>query len=86
MTDSRKQANETDLSAILADPSLAYDKPMDVVGDPRLDTAQKRRVLEEWKLDAQKLQVAAAEGMDGGEPNMMQRVAYAMAALDETKA
>ena len=47
------------------DPTRFFDRPRAVLDDPRLDAAQKRRILESWALDAQRLSESEAENMPG---------------------
>lgn len=58
-------AEPFDLESAVLNPTRYYAHPMDVLGDARLDTAQKRRVLESWVLDAQLLADAEGENMPG---------------------
>jgi hypothetical protein len=66
----------------IGDPTREYAKPMDVVNDPRLDTEQKRRILESWKKDAELLSTAQDENMAGGERTQLQDVSIALTELE----
>jgi hypothetical protein len=68
----------------IADPTKKYGSPMDVVNDPRLDTDQKRCILESWKKDAELLSTAAAENMAGGESAQLQDVSLALDKLEKS--
>lgn len=69
-----------DIENATKDPASSFDSPDAVSAHPNLTTAQKIKILEKWKLDAELLATAANESMAGGEPNMLQRVS---ALLDE---
>ena len=58
-------AEPFDLESAALNPTRFYARPKDVLGDARLDAAQKRRVLESWVLDAQLLADAEGENMPG---------------------
>lgn len=82
MASSAENTTKPDLDDIIADPSLAFAAPMDVVRDAAFSDAEKRRILEGWEVDAQELEVASNEGMTGGEPALLQRVQEALRALE----
>lgn len=67
----------------IADPTKKYGSPMEVVNDPRLDTDQKRCILESWKKDAELLSTASAENMTGGESAHVQDVSLALDQLEK---
>ena len=71
-----------DIERALQDPAGTFDTPEAVLREPGLTADQKRRILEQWKQDAQQLEEAAAENMAGGEPNMLHRVSEALVQLD----
>ncbi len=54
-----------DVDAAVLDPTRFYEQPKDVLADGRLDTEQKRRILQSWALDAQRLSESEAENMAG---------------------
>lgn len=66
----------------LADPKSVFGEPQAVLDAADLTTAQKRELLSRWETDSRELQVAAEEGMGGGEPNMLQRVRDALRTLE----
>jgi hypothetical protein len=82
MANPAETTTKSDFDDILADPSLAFAAPMDVVRDAAFSDAEKRRILEGWEVDAQELEVASDEGMTGGEPALLQRVQNALRALE----
>ncbi len=61
--DTRSEA--LDMDAVALDPTRFYERPSDVLADERLDTSQKRRILESWALDAQRLSESESENMTG---------------------
>jgi hypothetical protein len=54
-----------ELDAAKNDPSRYFDRPDDVVRDPRLTTAQKIEILRQWETDARLMSVAEEENMPG---------------------
>ena len=66
---------------VIENPTKAFAHPSEVVSSVELPLADRVRVLKQWKLDAQLLQVASEEGMSGGEVNMLAEVKKAQAAL-----
>ena len=54
-----------DVEAAVLDPTRFFERPNAVLEDGRLDAAQKRRILESWALDAQRLSESEAENMPG---------------------
>jgi hypothetical protein len=66
----------------IADPTRSYACPMDVVHDDQLDPAEKRRILESWKKDAELLSTAQDENMAGGERPQLQDVSLALGELE----
>lgn len=59
-----------------------FEDPREVLAAADLDRAEKREILEAWRLDAARLADSSAEGMAGGEPSMLRRVELALAELD----
>jgi hypothetical protein len=79
---------EIDKKEALVNPSKAFDKPRDVVESHALSRDEKKKVLEQWEIDARLMQVASEEGMTGGEPNNLVDVKNAQKELgvaDEKK-
>lgn len=68
----------------IADPTKVYERPADVVSDPRLSVDEKVAVLDAWAQLAGELAVATEEGMTGGEPSRLAEVAEARACLGAT--
>jgi len=80
MTESHKK---TDIDAMVLDPADHFDSPMDVVREPRLARADKRRILEAWIKDAELVSVAEAENMQGDKRPRLREAHLAMEALEE---
>jgi hypothetical protein len=70
-------------SAAQLNPSRVFDRPLDVVNDPNLTSAQKRAILAAWDADERALQRASNEGMTGGESPRLDEVRNALEALDQ---
>lgn len=62
----RNDEPRLDVEAAVLDPTRYFERPNAVLEDARLDPAQKRRILESWALDAQRLSESEAENMTGG--------------------
>lgn len=73
--------NQALLASAIRDPSDVYARPMDVVNDERLSTADKKRILDGWHLDALRLSESEAENMTGGERAHLREVMLALEAL-----
>ena len=67
---------------LIGDPTRRYAKPLDVVNDEELSVADKRRILESWKKDAELLSTAQDENMTGGERPLLQDVNLALGELE----
>jgi hypothetical protein len=68
---------------ILANPSAFFDTPMDVVRHADYSDADKHQILTCWKQQAEHLQIAAGEGMEGGEPSRIEDVVEALKLLPD---
>jgi hypothetical protein len=77
-------AERPDIETILKDPDKHVAAPRDVVADPDLDVADKRRILESWALDAQLLSVADEENMSGGDRPGLREVKLALLELERS--
>ena len=73
--------SEIDLERALNDPAGQFEDPDAVVRHPGLTREQKVQVLNNWQLDASRLEGSAGEGMRGEEAPMLSRVRLALAAL-----
>jgi hypothetical protein len=72
---------EVDLERALNDPAGLFETPDAVVHHPTLTREQKIQVLNNWQLDASRLEGSEAEGMGGEDAPMLHRVRMALAAL-----
>ena len=63
--DEPRMSDTIDVDAAVLDPTRYYERPSAVLDDARLDASQKRRILESWALDAQRLSESEAENMPG---------------------
>ena len=73
--------SEIDLERALNDPADLFESPDAVVRHPALTRGQKVRILNNWQLDASRLEGSEGEGMRGEDPPMLHRVRVALAAL-----
>tara|TARA_R110002110_G_scaffold59209_25_gene167786 strand:- start:500 stop:772 length:273 start_codon:yes stop_codon:yes gene_type:complete len=46
----------------------AYDSPADILNDSALTDTEKRKLLEDWKMDLDSRLYAESEGMSSSEP------------------
>lgn len=67
----------------LLDPSRYFNSPRDVAEAEGLSAAQKLSLLKRWEVDEMLLQVAANEGMTGGEQPQFALVRDQIKALSE---
>ena len=76
------QSSEFDLEAALGDPKAFFAEPKDIAAHPQLSRESKLALLRQWEQHARSLSVAEAEGMVGGEENMLGRVEQAIAIVE----
>lgn len=62
-------------------PKRHFDRPEDVLEDEKLSHSDKRRILESWKHDAQRLAESTAENMTGGEETDLREVSRVLVEL-----
>ncbi len=74
-----------DLERALNDPAGLFGDPDAVVHHPALTREQKLRILNNWQLDASRLEGSEGEGMMGEDAPMLHRVRVALAALLERR-
>ena len=72
---------EFDLERALNDPAGLFENPDAVVHHPALTREQKIQILNNWQLDASRLEGSEGEGMLGEGAPMLHRVHVALAAL-----
>lgn len=77
--------HEGKVAEAISDPTRQYRKPMDVVSDSGLDAAEKLRILESWKKDAELMSRAQDENMSGGERPQLQDVMLAIQELERIR-
>jgi hypothetical protein len=75
--------SEIDLQQALNDPADVFETPDAVVHHPALTREQKVQILNNWQLDASRLEGSEGEGMRGEDAPMLHRVRIALAALKE---
>ena len=73
--------SEIDLERALNDPADLFESPDAVVRHPVLTREQKVQILNNWQLDASRLEGSEGEGMLGEGAPMLHRVRIALAAL-----
>lgn len=73
----------THVEDLIANPNRHFGHPIDVLNEPTLSTDDKRRILESWKLDAQRLAESTAENMSGGEETDLRDVSKVLVQLNE---
>ena len=66
---------------LIAYPQRYFDRPDEVLVEPTLTVDEKRRILESWKLDAQRLAESTAENMSGGEETDLREVSKVLVQL-----
>lgn len=74
------------LEALKLDAARYFDTPTDVLTDPLLSLAEKRDVLEAWRLDAARLAESADENMQGGEDAPLQAINNALLLIGDMEA
>ena len=63
-----------DVERAKTSPANEFERPVDVVDSSNLSDKQKKRILNQWEVDAQGLSRASDEGMTGGEPSRLTEV------------
>ena len=63
-----------DIERAKTSPANEFERPVDVVDSGNLSDKQKKRILNQWEVDAQGLSRASDEGMTGGEPSRLTEV------------
>lgn len=76
---------EAELRKALLDPGAVFGSPEQLLERSDLGSAQKRDLLTRWLYDARELSVAEEEGMAGGEPSLIERIAAALNRLANTE-
>jgi hypothetical protein len=73
--------SEINLERALNDPADVFENPDAVVRHPALTREQKVQILNNWQLDASRLEASEGEGMKGEDAPMLNRARIALAAL-----
>jgi len=71
----------THVEDLIAYPQRHFGRPEEVLNETTLTVDQKRRILESWKLDAQRLAESTAENMSGGEETDLRAVSKVLVHL-----
>jgi hypothetical protein len=79
--DAEVKMSEIDLEHALNDPADLFENPDAVVHHPTLTREQKVQILNNWQLDASRLEGSEGEGMRSEDAPMLRRVRLALAAL-----
>ena len=69
------------IDELVMQPTRHFDNPGDVLTYPGLKHKDRLRILESWKLDAQRLAESTAENMSGGEETNLREVSQALVQL-----
>ena len=77
--------SEFSLERALNDPAGLFESPDAVVHHPALTREQKVQILNNWQLDASRLEGSEGEGMMGEGAPMLHRVRIALASLLEQR-
>jgi hypothetical protein len=73
---------QTHIDELVSNPQRHFDHPSDVLSEPTLTMEEKRRILESWKQDAQRLAESTAENMSGGEESDLRDVSKVLVELN----
>lgn len=65
---------DTRVDELAMHPTRHFDNPEEVLTYPGLKRKDRIRILESWKLDAQRLSESTAENMTGGEESDLRKV------------
>lgn len=74
-----------DFQKAMADPEAECQEPNNVVKDTELSKEQKLKILQQWKHDANLIQIAEEENMRPGEEHsstMLSRISQAIEAVN----
>lgn len=72
---------DTHVDELVMQPTRHFDNPDEVLTYPGLTYEDRLRILESWKLDAQRLAESTAENMTGGEQGDLSEVSQALLQL-----
>jgi hypothetical protein len=77
---------QTHIDELVSNPHRHFGHPSEVLSEPTLTKDEKRRILESWKLDAQRLAESTAENMSGGEESDLRDVSKVLVELNAMEA
>lgn len=66
---------------LVANPHHHFNDPHEVLRESDLSLEDKRRILESWKFDAQRLAESTAENMTGGEQSDLREISKTLVEL-----
>jgi hypothetical protein len=69
-----RKSKRVDVNRAKISPADEFERPADVVESADLSDMEKKKVLNQWEVDAQGLSRASDEGMEGGEPSRLTEV------------
>lgn len=72
-----------DLEQAMLSPSSVFKTPDEVRAVPGLSHEERCKILQQWKLDAQRLEESANENMSGGERSRLSEVSKVLTELCE---
>lgn len=75
------EADKESFDSYMRDPAANFANPGDVVAATNLDLAQKKQILQSWKVDETELLVAADENMPGSSSSRLDEVEDALTRL-----
>jgi len=73
------------LEQAMLSPSTVFESPAEVLTAPCLSDEERRKILEQWKLDAERLEESANENMTGGERSRLSEVSKALTELAQKR-
>lgn len=80
-----RRKEKVDIGRAKIAPAAEFDAPKDVAHDPSLDHQDKKKILQQWRTDAEALTRAGDEGMSGGEPARLDEVQHAQKKIGDDK-
>ena len=67
-----------DMEKALLDPESVFGTPEELERHPALSKEQKIELLRRWEYDESEVEVAADEGMPGGDSKLLRRIVLAL--------
>jgi hypothetical protein len=74
----KKASGPIDMKEALLDPAAVFGTPEELERHPALTKEQKIELLRRWEYDESEEEVAADEGMPGGDSKLLRRVMLAL--------